>query len=315
MYNSTPELQWLAHLIDWTRNREQYISRLKNTSVVFPGSEEPLQKWAAQFSRLRKKAEQQRADNRRDWSVVISPAARGLLREAQHLHRNFIRFLEENLIPQRLETDYRPVPPGKHVLSPLPYGYDALEPHIDEQTMRLHHTKHHQSYVDGLNQAEQEMQKARESGDFSLIRHWEREAAFHGSGHYLHTIFWNNMSPRGGGHPTGAIAREIEQTFGGFDKFKRHFTEAADKAEGVGWAILAWVPRSHRTEILQAEKHQFLTQQDQIPLLVLDVWEHAYYLKYKNNRRDYINAWWNVVNWDDVNSRFERARHLRWEPF
>ncbi|WP_417323471.1 superoxide dismutase [Effusibacillus consociatus] len=214
-----------------------------------------------------------------------------------------------------MEPPARPVPVGEHVLPPLPYAYDALEPHIDEKTMRIHHTKHHKSYVDGLNKAEKEMQKARQSGDFSLIRHWEREAAFNGAGHYLHSIFWYNMKPGGGGAPTGAIAREIQQTYGSFEKFKQHFTEAADKAEGVGWALLVWGPRSHRTEILQAEKHQLLSQQDQIPLVVLDVWEHAYYLKYQNNRRDYINAWWNTVDWNNVNERFEQARKIRWNPF
>ncbi|GAB7387070.1 hypothetical protein BSNK01_09060 [Bacillaceae bacterium] len=208
-----------------------------------------------------------------------------------------------------------PVPIGKHVLPPLPYAFDALEPYIDERTMRLHYTSHHKSYVDGLNKAELEMQKARETGDFSLLKHWEREAAFHGAGHYLHTIFWYNMKPKGGGGPTGAIAKEIDRTFGNFEKFKKHFTEAAEKAEGVGWAMLVWSPRANRTEILQAEKHQFLSQQEQIPLLVLDVWEHAYYLKYDNNRRAYIDAWWNVVNWDDVNRRFAEARKVSWKPY
>ncbi len=209
----------------------------------------------------------------------------------------------------------KPVPPGGHKLPPLPYAYNALEPYIDEETMRLHHDKHHKSYVDGLNKAETMMAKARESGDFELIKHWEREAAFHGAGHYLHTIFWNIMSPKGGGKATGAIAQQIDRDFGNFRSFRSHFSAAADKVEGGGWAILVWSPRSHRLEILQAEKHQNLSQWDVVPLLVLDVWEHAYYLKYNNNRRDYIEAWWNVVNWDHVNVRFAAARALKWTPF
>lgn len=207
------------------------------------------------------------------------------------------------------------VPIGKHQLPPLPYAYNALEPVISEEIMRLHHDKHHKSYVDGLNKAELEMQKARETNDFALIKHWEREAAFNGAGHYLHTIFWNIMSPNGGGKPKGELLREIENSFGSFEKFKRHFTEAANKVEGVGWAILVWSPRSHRLEILQAEMHQHLSQWDVIPLLVLDVWEHAYYLQYKNDRKAYIDKWWNVVNWDVVAKRYQKAKQLMWKPY
>ena len=206
------------------------------------------------------------------------------------------------------------VPIGGHVLPRLPYAYNALEPYISEEIMRLHHTKHHQSYVDGLNRAEKMMQRAREKNDYDILKHWEREAAFHGSGHYLHTIFWNNMVPGGGETPSGDLLRQIERDFGSFDKFKDHFTEAAKSVEGVGWAILVWSPRSHRLEILQSEKHQLMTQWDTIPLLVLDVWEHAYYLQYKNERSSYIENWWNVVNWRDVERRYKQANKLRWRP-
>lgn len=209
----------------------------------------------------------------------------------------------------------RPVPIGGHTLPPLPYAYDALEPYIDAKTMRLHHDKHHLSYVNGLNQAEKKLEQARQNNDYSLVKHWERELAFHGAGHYLHTIFWNNMSPQGGGKAVGPIAAQINQNFGSFDKFKAHFTHAAKEVEGGGWAILVWSPRSHRLEILQAEKHQNLSQWDVVPLLVLDVWEHAYYLKYNNERDRYIDAWWNVVNWNDVNERFAKARQLKWLLF
>ncbi|CAM3618113.1 Fe-Mn family superoxide dismutase [Marinicrinis lubricantis] len=207
------------------------------------------------------------------------------------------------------------VPIGKHTLPPLPYAYNALEPYIDEKTMRLHHDEHHQSYVNGLNQAEKKMMEARRSGNFDLIKHWEREAAFNGAGHYLHTLFWETMSPEGGGKPEGAIAEQIRNDFGSFDAFKKHFSQAAEKVEGGGWAILVWSPRSRRMEILQAEKHQNLSQWDIIPLLPLDVWEHAYYLKYPNKRAKYIEAWWNVVHWPSVNERFRKARELKWQPF
>jgi superoxide dismutase, Fe-Mn family len=207
------------------------------------------------------------------------------------------------------------VPIGGHKLPPLPYPYEALEPHIDRRIMQLHHDKHHQSYVDGLNKAEKEMEKARRKNDFSLIKHWEREAAFHGAGHYLHTIFWSVMTPRGGGKPKGALLADINRSFGSFDQFKRHFTEAAKNVEAVGWAILVWAPRSHRLEILQAEKHQNLSQWDVIPLLVLDVWEHAYYLQYENNRGKYVDNWWNVVNWNEVEKRYNEAMKVKWKPF
>lgn len=207
------------------------------------------------------------------------------------------------------------VPIGEHTLPPLPYAYDALEPHIDEQTMRLHHDKHHKSYVDGLNRAEQKMAEARASGEFDLIRHWEREAAFNGAGHYLHTLFWNCMRPGGSRRPDGDLMAMLEQSFGGFEPFVHHFSQAALKVEAVGWAILVWAPRAQRLEVLTAEKHQNLSQWDQIPLLPLDVWEHAYYLKHQNDRAAYIADWWNVVNWPEVARRFEVAQRVRWEPY
>ncbi|KIL37418.1 hypothetical protein SD71_01815 [Cohnella kolymensis] len=206
------------------------------------------------------------------------------------------------------------VPIGGHRLPPLPYSYKALEPWIDEKTMRIHHDKHHQSYVDGLNKAEKKLEEARRSGDFELVKHWERELAFHGAGHYLHTIFWEAMSPRGGGQTSGGLLNEINRSFGSYNAFKKQFTEAANNVEGGGWAILVWSPRSHRLEILTAEKHQNWSQWDVVPLLPLDVWEHAYYLKHQNERPAYTRDWWNVVNWPYVADRFAKARTLKWAP-
>ncbi|MFS0917460.1 superoxide dismutase [Brevibacillus sp. 179-C 1.1 NHS] len=209
----------------------------------------------------------------------------------------------------------RPVAVGRHTLPPLPYAYNALEPYIDETTMQIHHNKLHQKYVDDLNIAERKLAEARESGNFDLVRHWERELAFNGAGHYLHTIFWPAMSPNGGGTPSGDLAAAINRYFGSYDSFKRHFSQAAEKVEGPGWAILVWSPRAHHLEILTAEKHQNLSQWDTIPLLVLDVWEHAYFLGYQNQRNKYVENWWNIVNWPYVEERFEQARKLRWEPY
>ncbi|WLD95402.1 superoxide dismutase [Alkalihalobacillus sp. AL-G] len=209
----------------------------------------------------------------------------------------------------------RAVAIGGHELPPLTYPYDALEPYINRRIMKLHHDKHHKSYVEGLNKAEKEMEKARRRNDYGLIKHWEREAAFNGAGHYLHTIFWNIMHPHGGGKPKGELLSEIERWFGSFEQFKQHFSEAAKQVEAVGWAILVWAPRSHRPEILQAEKHQNLSQWDVIPLLVLDVWEHAYYLQYENNRGNYVDNWWNVVNWGEVEKRYNSAKKVKWNPY
>jgi len=207
------------------------------------------------------------------------------------------------------------LPPGGHTLPELPYPYNALEPYISEEIMRLHHNKHHRSYVDGLNRAEINLKTARETNDFSFIKHWSRELAFHGSGHYLHTIFWRNMSPNGGGSPEGLLKGEIKQYFGSFEAFKKQFSEAAKQVEGVGWALLVWSPRARHLEVLQSERHMLLTQWDTIPLLVLDVWEHAYYLQYKNNRAEYVDKWWNLVNWHDVEMRFEKAADIKWPSF
>ena len=197
-----------------------------------------------------------------------------------------------------------------HELPPLPYPYDALEPYIDEQTMRLHHDIHHLGYVKGLNTAEEKLAEARNSGDFALVKHWSREAAFHGAGHLLHSIFWTNMTAadRASAAPRGALAQAMDRSFGGFDAFKAQFQAAANAVEGSGWGILAYRPSDDRLVVLQAEKHQNLTQWDVVPLLVLDVWEHAYYLKYQNKRPEYVKNFFNIINWDDVAERYERAR-------
>lgn len=197
---------------------------------------------------------------------------------------------------------------AKHELPPLPYAYNALEPHYDEQTVRLHHDAHHKAYVDGLNNAEARLAEARAKSDFSLVKHWERELAFHGSGALLHKFFWENMKPNGGGPATGDIAAQIKEDFGDYESFKKQFIAAAVAVEGSGWAILTWNNNFNKLEILTAEKHQNLTQWGSVPLLIVDVWEHAYYLKYQNKRAAWVEAWWNLVNWEDVNGKFMESR-------
>ncbi len=194
-----------------------------------------------------------------------------------------------------------------HELPSLAYPYDALEPYYDEETLQLHHGKHHQSYVDGLNKAETQLAEARSRSDYGLIKHWLKEIAFHGSGHILHTLFFENLAPAGQSSPGQKTINQLEQDFGSFDEFKKMFTAAAAAVEGSGWALLCYNPLFQKLEILQAEKHQNLTQWGVIPLLVIDVWEHAYYLKYQNRRPEYITAWWNIVNWDKVEERLVKA--------
>lgn len=197
-----------------------------------------------------------------------------------------------------------------YTLPKLPYDYKALEPHIDEQTLRVHHDKHHQSYVDGLNKAEQKLKDAREKNDFAAIKDLERELAFHGSGHILHTLYWENLIPNpSSDKPCGNICAQIDKDFGSYNAFKAQFTAAANAVEGSGWAILAFNPIFNKLVILQSEKHQNLTQWGVLPLLIVDVWEHAYYLKYQNRRADYMNAIWNVINWEKVEERFNKCKN------
>ena len=194
-----------------------------------------------------------------------------------------------------------------HELPPLPYDYNALEPHIDEQTMRLHHDKHHLAYVNGLNNAEAKLSEARDKNDFALVKHWEREAAFHGAGHFLHCIFWENMGPNCGGEPKGDLSEAIASRFGSFEKFIAHFKAAGTAVEASGWVLLTKNRLTHALDILSAEKHQNLSQWVSVPILALDVWEHAYYLKYQNNRAAYVEAFTKVINWADVAKKFKAA--------
>ncbi|MFA6234588.1 MAG: superoxide dismutase [Bacteroidota bacterium] len=197
---------------------------------------------------------------------------------------------------------------GAYTLSPLPYASNALEPYIDEQTMRLHHDVHHAGYVKGLNAAMAGMSDARAKGDYALIDRHAQKAAFNGSGHILHEIFWQNMAAPGtGGKPAGALLKQIDTDFGSVTAMNAQFAATAKSVEGSGWGILAWEPLGRRLVVLQAEKHQNLTQWGAIPLLVVDVWEHAYYLKYQNKRGDYVDNFAKIVNWTNVTNRFDAA--------
>ena len=192
-------------------------------------------------------------------------------------------------------------------LPPLPYAKDALEPYYDARTVELHHDKHHQGYVNGLNAALQKLAAARSAGDFAQVKHLEREVAFHGGGHLLHSVFWTNMKPGGGGEPSGELAAAIARDFGGFAAFSAQFRAVTNGVEGSGWGVLA-SDAAGNLVIFQVEKHQNQLVAGWAPLLVVDVWEHAYYLKYQNRRAEFVDAVMDhLVNWDDVAGRYRRA--------
>jgi Fe-Mn family superoxide dismutase len=195
--------------------------------------------------------------------------------------------------------------PQAFTLPPLPYK--SLDPVIDDPTLALHHDKHHAAYVAGANKALDELAKAREAGDFALVKHWERDLAFNGSGCALHTLYWNSMWPGGRGQPAGALAEAIDQSFGSAAKMQAQFAAATKAVEGSGWGILVWEPSTTRLAVLQVEKHQNLTIWGAVPILVCDVWEHAYYLKYQNKRPDYVESWMKIIDWESAAARFGAA--------
>jgi len=197
---------------------------------------------------------------------------------------------------------------AEYTLPDLPYDYSALEPSISATIMELHHSKHHQAYVTGANTALAGLAAARESGDLGGVNKLEKDLAFNLGGHVNHSIFWTNMSPDGGDKPTGTLASAIDDQFGSFDKFVAHFTAVAMGVQGSGWAVLAWDSLGDNLIIVQLFDQQGNLPAGIVPLLMLDVWEHAYYLDYKNVRADYVKAFWNVTNWANVQQRFEVAR-------
>ncbi len=200
-----------------------------------------------------------------------------------------------------------------HQLPPLPYAYDALEPHIDTQTMQIHHTKHHQAYVDNLNKAVVDSPVASWSLEDLIAKlHQVPEAIRtavrnHGGGHLNHSLFWQMMAPNAGGTPSGELAQAIANAFGSFDSFKEKFTAAALGRFGSGWAWLVVKPSGHLEVTSTANQDSPLTDGDR-PILGVDVWEHAYYLRYQNRRNEYVQAWWNVVNWAFVGDLLRKAR-------
>ena len=197
-----------------------------------------------------------------------------------------------------------------YTLPDLPYDYGALEPHYSGQILELHHDKHHAAYVAGANTTLEKLAEARSKEEFGAIVGLEKALAFHVSGHVLHSIFWKNLSPDGGGEPDGELAAALDEHFGSFAGFKAQLTQASNTIQGSGWGALAWEPLGGRLLVEQVYDHQGNIGNGSIPLLVFDAWEHAFYLQYKNVKADFFAALWNIVNWADVAERFARARSV-----
>ena len=200
---------------------------------------------------------------------------------------------------------------AEYTLPDLPYDYGALEPHYSAQILELHHDKHHATYVKGANTALEELEQARETDTFDTINQLQKNLAFNLSGHVLHSLFWQNMSPDGGDKPEGELAAALDDSFGSFEGFRSQLSEAALNVQGSGWGALTWEPLGQRLIVEQVYDHQSNVGQGAPPLLVLDMWEHAYYLQFKNVKADWVDAFWNIVNWPDVATRFGNARSLK----
>ena len=199
---------------------------------------------------------------------------------------------------------------AKYTLPDLEYDYGALEPHISAQIMELHHGKHHKAYVEKANDTLEKLAESRDKLDFSRLAGLEKALAFNLSGHVLHSIFWRNLTPKGGGRPAGELLDLINRDFGGFEAFQKQMTEVAATVMGSGWAALVWEPLAQRLLTCQIYDHQSNVGQGSLPVMVIDAWEHAYYLQYKNAKTEFFNAVWNLWNWEDVASRLQAARQL-----
>jgi len=197
-----------------------------------------------------------------------------------------------------------------YALPKLSYAYDALKPYISEEQLRIHHEKHHQAYVNGANAILQRLDKARKEGVDVDVKSTLKELSWNIGGHLLHSLFWGNLAPvgKGGGKPSGALAEVIDSEFCSFERFKKEFTQAAVSVEGSGWAALTYCRQTNRPIIMQVEKHNTNVYPAFRILMVLDVFEHAYYIDYKNDRAKFVEAFWNIVNWDEVAKRFESLK-------
>lgn len=215
----------------------------------------------------------------------------------------FAASVEENGMDKLVDEN------GNFIHLPLPYTHTFLEPYMDEETLHLHYTFHHGGAVKGANTDLQNIKKALDSNNLETVDYWTKKLAFHFSSHILHSIFWTNLTNKKS-EPSGELLKCIEQSFLGFDKLKSQLASVSKSVDGNGWGILAYQPYSKSLTVLQCENHEKLTQWGAIPLLVIDVWEHAYYLKYKNKRADFVDTLFNIINWDNVAQRLDSAMKL-----
>jgi len=196
-----------------------------------------------------------------------------------------------------------------YILPKLPYEYKDLAPHMSEEQLKIHHSKHHQAYVNGANAILERLDKARKDGVDVDVKSTLKELSWNIGGHILHSLFWGNLAPtsKGGGKPSGTLLDAIEKEFGSFERFKKEFSQAAVSVEGSGWAALTLCKQTNRPIIMQIEKHNTNVYPTFRILMVLDVFEHAYYIDYKNERAKFVDAFWNIVNWDEVNKRLKES--------
>jgi len=241
-------------------------------------------------------------------AAVMSSFAGGVLAATKHEAQDQMRKENKMWHIFGLEEAYEN---GEYKLPNLPYAYDALEPMYDERTLKIHHDKHHAGYVKKLNAAVSKLAEARKTGDYSAIQALSNALAFNGSGHILHTLFWHSMKPGGNeGQMPDELKNVFEEDFGSVDAAQKQFAAATKAVEGSGWGILAFEPAAQKTVILQCEKHQNLTLWGVMPLLVCDVWEHAYYLKYQNNRGEWVDSFMKLANWEFATQRLTSVKHM-----
>lgn len=212
----------------------------------------------------------------------------------------FAKNLTDNDIDKLVDAN------GNYIMQPLPYNENFLEPYMDAETMHLHYTFHHGGAVKGANKDLSMIKKALDDNNLETVDYWTKKLSYHFSSHVLHSIFWTNLTNKKN-DPSGDLLKRIEKNFGTFDKLKSLIAETSKNVDGNGWGILAYQPYSDSLTVLQCENHEKLTQWGAIPLLVIDVWEHAYYLKYKNKRTDFVDALFNIINWDNAAQRLNTA--------
>jgi Fe-Mn family superoxide dismutase len=198
---------------------------------------------------------------------------------------------------------------GNFALQPLPYAENFLEPNMDQETVHLHYTFHHGDAVKAANKDLQMIQKALDENSIETVDYWTKKLSYHLSSHILHTIFWTNLSNKRS-DPKGALLKQIEKDFGSYDKFKVLIAKTSKGVDGNGWGILGYHPATRKLTVMQCENHEKLTQWGVIPVLVIDVWEHSYYLKYRNRRAEFVDNLFSVLNWDNVAARFELAQKI-----